>query len=87
MEDKEILNIIEQRRNADPAFREKYDLFFAKRSGKAKLSDDDLDVVNGGFYDETECPNCKEGTLITWTMGIWSYCNKCKYTEWGRGWH
>ncbi len=87
MNEKEALKVIEQRRQEDPAFRRKYDAFLAKRSGKGKISDSDLEEVSGGIYDQTTCPKCQQWSLVTWSMGIYSYCTECDYTEWGRGWH
>ena len=86
MTEKEVLEMIEKRRREEPEFRNKYDAFLAKRRAEGKLSDSELDQVNGGIFGWITCPNCGEYTLFTYSAGIYNECDNCGYTEWFIGW-
>ena len=87
MNNKEVFEMIEERRREEPEFRKKYDAFLAKRRAEGKLSDNELDAVNGGEVIGTlTCPQCGEYTLYSFTMGIYNKCDTCGYSEWFIGW-
>lgn len=78
----EVLNMIQQRREKEPEFRAKYDAFLAKRGINGKISDQDLESVNGGFMNVSLCPNCGEYAFWTVTFGVYTTCNECGYSDW-----